>query len=37
LSLDDVDANIQNDKEFIESTSGSNPVREADLKELHKD
>ncbi|SRR5579862_653402 len=36
LSLDDVDANIQNDKEFIESTSGSNPVREADLKELQQ-
>ncbi len=36
LSLDDVDANIQNDKEFIESTSGSNPVRETDLKELQQ-
>ena len=36
LSLDDVDANIQNDKEFIESTSGSNPIREADLKELQQ-
>lgn len=38
LSLDDVDANIQNDKEFIEltSSSGSNPVREADLGELQQ-
>jgi len=38
LSLDDVDANIQNDKEFIELTSNStsNPVREADLGELQQ-
>src|SRR5256886_2949837 len=38
LSLDDVDANIQNDKEFIEITSSgtSNPVREADLGELQQ-
>ncbi|MEA3188479.1 MAG: hypothetical protein QOD99_2309 [Chthoniobacter sp.] len=38
MSLDDVDANIQNDKEFIEVTSGSttNPVREADLGELQQ-
>jgi RNA polymerase sigma factor (sigma-70 family) len=34
LSLDDVDASIQNDKEFIELTSTSSPVREADLSEL---
>ncbi|MEO5754739.1 MAG: sigma-70 family RNA polymerase sigma factor [Chthoniobacterales bacterium] len=34
LSLDDVDASIQNDKEFIELTSTSSPVREADLGEL---
>ena len=34
LSLDDVDAGIQNDKEFIELTSTSSPVREADLAEL---
>ena len=27
LSLDDVDASIQNDKEFIEVTSASSPVR----------
>jgi RNA polymerase sigma-70 factor (ECF subfamily) len=36
LSLDDVDASIQNDKEFIELTSTSSPVREADLTELQR-
>ena len=36
LSLDDVDASIQNDKEFIELTSTSSPVREADLGELQR-
>lgn len=36
LSLDDVDAGIQNDKEFIELTATSTPVREADLGELQK-
>ena len=36
LSLDDIDANVQNDKEFIELTAGSTPVREADLGELQK-
>lgn len=36
LSLDDVDASIQNDKEFIEATSTSSPVREADLSELQR-
>ena len=36
ISLDDVDANIQNDKEFIELTATSSPVREADLGELQK-
>ena len=36
LSLDDVDASIQNDKEFIELTSTSSPVREADLSELQR-
>jgi RNA polymerase sigma-70 factor (ECF subfamily) len=36
LSLDDVDASIQNDKEFIEATSTSSPVREADLGELQR-
>jgi RNA polymerase sigma factor (sigma-70 family) len=36
LSLDDVDASIQNDKDFIEATASSSPVREADLSELQK-
>ncbi len=36
LSLDDIDANVQNDKEFIELTAASTPVREADLSELQK-
>ena len=36
LSLDDVDASIQNDKEFIELTSTTSPVREADLSELQR-
>ena len=33
LSLDDVDASVQNDKEFLELTATSSPVREADLSE----
>ena len=36
LSLDDVDASIQNDKEFIEQTATSTPVREVDLTELQR-
>src|ERR1700693_1788667 len=36
LSLDDVDSNIQTDKEFLEATASSSPVREADLSELQK-
>ena len=36
LSLDDVDASIQNDKEFLEVTPTSSPVREADLSELQR-
>jgi RNA polymerase sigma-70 factor, ECF subfamily len=36
LSLDDVDASIQNDKEFLELTATSSPVREADLAELQR-
>ena len=36
LSLDDVDASIQNDKEFLELTGTSSPVREADLSELQR-
>jgi RNA polymerase sigma factor (sigma-70 family) len=34
MSLDDVDSNLQHDKEFIELTSTSSPVRETDLNEL---
>jgi RNA polymerase sigma-70 factor (ECF subfamily) len=36
MSLDDVDSGIQHDKEFLELTSTSSPVREADLSELQK-
>jgi RNA polymerase sigma-70 factor (ECF subfamily) len=36
LSLDDVDANIQNDPEFVEVTATSTPVREVGLLELQK-
>jgi RNA polymerase sigma factor (sigma-70 family) len=36
LSLDDVDSNVQNDREFLEITASSSPVREADLSELQK-
>ncbi len=36
LSLDDVDASIQHDKEFLEATATSSPVREADLGELQR-
>jgi len=36
LSLDDVDSSIQSDKEFLEATASSSPVREADLSELQK-
>src|SRR3989449_6900071 len=36
LSLDDMDASIQNDKEFLELTATSSPVREADLSELQR-
>jgi RNA polymerase sigma-70 factor (ECF subfamily) len=36
LSLDDIDSGVQNDKEFIELTAGTTPVREADLGELQK-
>ncbi|MEO6847986.1 MAG: sigma-70 family RNA polymerase sigma factor [Chthoniobacterales bacterium] len=34
MSLDDVDSTIQFDKEFIEATTGTDPVREANLSEL---
>ncbi|MHA3771748.1 sigma-70 family RNA polymerase sigma factor [Verrucomicrobiota bacterium sgz303538] len=36
MSLDDIDSGIQNDKEFLELTATSTPVREADLSELQK-
>lgn len=36
LSLDDMDASIKNDKEFLELTATSSPVREADLSELQR-
>lgn len=36
MSLDDLDRNIHNDKEFIELTASSTPVREADLGELQQ-
>jgi len=36
MSLDDVDAGIQSDKEFLQLTARSSPVREADLSELQK-
>lgn len=36
MSLDDVDANIENDPDFIEATSSSDPVRETNLNELQK-
>jgi RNA polymerase sigma-70 factor (ECF subfamily) len=36
MSLDDIDLNIQNDKEFIELTASSSPVREAELGELQQ-
>ncbi|HZC59681.1 MAG TPA: sigma-70 family RNA polymerase sigma factor [Chthoniobacterales bacterium] len=34
MSLDDMDANVQNDKEFIDLTATNSPVREVDLSEL---
>lgn len=36
LSLNDIDSGIENDSEFIEATSGSDPRRETGLKELQK-
>lgn len=36
LSLDDIDNAIENDKEFIELTSRSDPVREANISELQE-
>jgi RNA polymerase sigma factor (sigma-70 family) len=34
MSLDDLDANVQNDKEFMDLTATNTPVREVDLAEL---
>jgi RNA polymerase sigma-70 factor (ECF subfamily) len=36
VSLDDIDSGIQNDRDFIDATTGSSPIREADLTELQK-
>jgi RNA polymerase sigma-70 factor (ECF subfamily) len=36
MSLDDIDSNIQHDKEFLELTATSTPIREANLNELQK-
>lgn len=36
MSLDDIDTNIQNDREFIELTATSSPVRETNLNELQQ-
>ncbi len=36
MSLDDVDLAIANDKDFIEATSKSDPVREANISELQE-
>jgi RNA polymerase sigma-70 factor (ECF subfamily) len=36
FSLDDVDSAIENDKDFIEATSKSDPVREANIRELQQ-
>ncbi|MEO6054667.1 MAG: sigma-70 family RNA polymerase sigma factor [Chthoniobacterales bacterium] len=36
MSLDDIDSNIQFDKEFIEATTSTDPLRETNLQELQK-
>jgi RNA polymerase sigma factor (sigma-70 family) len=36
MSLNDVDLSIENDPDFIEATSKTDPVREADLAELQQ-
>ena len=36
ISLDDVDSHIENDPDFIEMTSSSDPLRETNLAELQK-
>jgi RNA polymerase sigma factor (sigma-70 family) len=36
MSLDDLDANVQNDPEFIDLTATNTPIREVDLSELQQ-
>jgi RNA polymerase sigma-70 factor (ECF subfamily) len=36
LSLDDIDANVQNDKELIDLAATNSPIREVDLSELQQ-
>ena len=36
FSLDDIDSNIHNDKDFIELTAGTTPDQEANLSELQQ-
>ncbi len=36
MSLDDMDAGVENNPDYIEATSGSDPRREANLTELQK-
>ncbi|MFV1995673.1 MAG: sigma-70 family RNA polymerase sigma factor [Verrucomicrobiales bacterium] len=36
MSLDDVDSGIHYDKDFIEATSGPNPIREVNIHELQQ-
>jgi len=36
MSLDDMDTNVQNDKDFLELTATNTPLREVDLSELQK-
>ena len=36
MSLDDMDSSVEHDKEFLELTATSDPVREAGLNELQK-
>ena len=36
MSLDDMDANVQNDKDFLELTATNTPLRDVDLAELQK-
>jgi RNA polymerase sigma factor (sigma-70 family) len=36
MSLDDLDSNVRNDKEFIELTAANTPTREVDLSELQQ-